>query len=127
MFPDSLSHIGPQASGHRIRLPKATRSILLKNVAGEYGYAHCGFSWSAFFLGDLWLIAKGMWGSLIPVVALEIALWLCSGHAEAQHNHPLFTVCCIANVCFAVIRGEYSNRWHLASLLDRGFVRVFDH
>ncbi len=80
-----------------------------------------GFSWPAFFFGTLWAVAKRLWLVALAMCVPELAIWFCSGRAEARGDVGLACAGLLFQIVYRWLCGRYANAWWRARLVAQGY------
>lgn len=87
-----------------------------------------GFSWPAFFLGVLWLLAKELWGVAGTWFAVYVALSFIEKATDqsqggAQSLVHIFFV--VGYFSLWLVPGFKGNKWREENLLKQGYVQIY--
>jgi len=94
---------------------------ILSNNAGDFRAVKIGFSWPAFSLNLIWLVANGLWIGAVLVFVLIVGGLLLFGAAAQESPGPAGAITVVGELTLLFFLGFRGNDWLAAHLESRGY------
>jgi len=94
---------------------------ILSNDEGDFRAVKIGFSWPAFSLNLIWLVANGLWIGAVLVFVLIVGGLLLFGAAAQESPGPAGTIAVVGELTLLLFLGFRGNDWLAAHLESRGY------
>ena len=105
----------------RIALP---RYRILINDSSDLRAVKVGFSWPAFILNLIWLVANGLWLGALLIFVLIVGGLLLFGSAVQSSPVAASAVFVAAEIALLLYLGFRGNDWLASHLESRGYTQV---
>ena len=97
---------------------------ILKSDAGDSRVIKVGFSWPAFLLNMIWLIANGLWVGAILVFVLVVGALLVFRATVQKSPIVVSAIAVAAEMALLLFLGFRGNDWLAAHLESRGYKQI---
>jgi len=94
---------------------------ILSNDAGDFRAVKIGFSWPAFSLNLIWLVANGLWIGAVLVFVLIAGGLLLFGAAAQESPGPAGAITVVGELTLLFFLGFRGNDWLAAHLESSGY------
>ncbi len=94
---------------------------ILSNDAGDVRAVKLGFSWPAFCLNLIWLVANGLWLGALLVSVLIFGGLLLFGAAAEESPRLAGAVAVVGELALLLFLGFRANDWLASHLESRGY------
>ena len=95
---------------------------ILSNDAGDLRAVKIGFSWPAFILNLIWLVANGLWIGAVLVFVLIVGGLLLFGAAAQESPGPAAgAIAVVGELTLLLFLGFRGNDWLAAHLESHGY------